>query len=245
MENALLDCCSLLGIGLWMKKRIRWWKIILGTGIGVSGGVLALLYVHSFFIYLMVIVLLVNPLMLQMAYGPMNFSNFWRMYVLCVFLNLFLGGGMSFLRQNVSPDIRGWLLPIACILLFPAIFVVQTMQGKKEDTVEFSCLVGGKVIRGIALRDTGNVLMDPVLLLPVCVVSEEIRKSLFLGEEELQKIKMQTIDGDGEIDIYPVTQFFVMEHGEMVEQRQMMLGFGAKELFQGKKYQMILHKDFC
>lgn len=108
-----------------------------------------------------------------------------------------------------------------------------------------SVLVQGQVKGMCALRDTGNCLRDVLTGRPVCIVSEEVQDELRIPLEELRPITYETVAGKDTLYIYPATKFYVMQKGEMEEQRDIMLGFAKKTLFQGKKYQMILHKDFC
>lgn len=76
-------------------------------------------------------------------------------------------------------------------------------------------------------------------------MSEELRDEFCIPEEKLRPITYETVAGKDTLYIYPATKFYVMQRGEMEEQRDIMLGFAKKTLFQGKKYQMILHKEFC
>ena len=47
------------------------------------------------------------------------------------------------------------------------------------------------------------------------------------------------------MEIVAADKFLMKEAGKMVSQKELLLGFGKASLFQGKNYQMILHKDFC
>lgn len=245
MENALLDCFSLLGVGVLCKERMRWWRILLGTLWGVLAGALCLLKLHVFWLYIGILFVVVNPLMLQIAYGWMRLPRLLSQYGCCVVINLLLGGGMNFLRQMLPAEYFNVMLPVTCIISLPLVALVLRAMEKREAYATVSFLANGQVSTMLALKDTGNCLRDAHMGMPVCIVSEELKKNINLSEEKLRKIPYETISGCDEIEIYPVTKFYIKKKQEMTEQKTMLLGFGRRSMFKGKKYQMILHKDYC
>lgn len=152
---------------------------------------------------------------------------------------------MNFLRLMIPGQWTEVILPVSCIVSLPLVGLVLYAMKKREEYTEVSFLANGQVKTTVALKDTGNCLRDPLTGLPVCVVSAEWKKPLKLQEDELRKIPYETIGGSDEIQIYPVTRFYIKKKTEMTEQKKMLLGFGQSSMFRGKKYQMILHKDFC
>ena len=245
MENILLDGVSLLCVGLWCKKPLRLKGLGWGVAFGVGAGTVCFLTVRNFLLYLAALFFLVNPLMLLIAFGRMSVASLAKLYGCCMSLNLVLGGCINWLRQMIPGKWYQWILPISCASA--VIIILLLGWGKRHEAtyVKVTVLVQGQVREMCALRDTGNCLRDVLTGRPVCIVSREWQEELGLSEENLRPISYETVAGKDTLYIYPANKFFVMEKGEMRQQRDMMLGFGKKSLFQGKKYQMILHKEFC
>ena len=61
----------------------------------------------------------------------------------------------------------------------------------------------------------------------------------------MRLIAYETVAGQDFMEIVAADKFLMKEAGKMVSQKEILLGFGKTSLFQGKNYQMILHKDFC
>ena len=106
-------------------------------------------------------------------------------------------------------------------------------------------LVCGHVEKMQALADTGNLLRDPISGRPVCVVSENYKEKWKIPAERMRLIAYETVAGQDFMEIVAADKFLMKEAGKMVSQKEILLGFGQASLFQGKNYQMILHKDFC
>ena len=245
MENALLDTVSLLCTGIWCKKPVGCRKLIPGVAFGVLSGTVCFLYVKNFALYLWLIFGVVNPLMLIIAFGRMSPVILVRQYGCCGVVNLLMGGVMNWLRQLLPKVWYGWILPISCVMVFAIVILAEWGVKQRDAYVEVSLLVQGQVVRLRALRDTGNCLRDGLTGRPVCIVSEELIKELKLSEQMLRGIPYETVAGKDVLKVCPTTKFYIMQKGEMTEQRDIMIGFAKKSLFQGKKYQMILHKEFC
>lgn len=94
-------------------------------------------------------------------------------------------------------------------------------------------------------RRTGNLLRDPISGRPVCVVSEDYKEKWKIPTERMRLIAYETVAGQDFMEIVAADKFLMKEAGKMVSQKEILLGFGKASLFQGKNYQMILHKDFC
>lgn len=244
-ENILLDLAGFVGVSLWTKTPMKWWRVLLATLFGVAGGICCFFLIHSFWLYLGVVFLLVNPLMLLIGFGKMSAKKMGELYFTCVVLHLLLGGLLNFWEQLMPEKSYGVVLISGCLGLLGAIWILQFYMGKRDTLVEMSVILGNVVKRGIAYRDTGNCLRDSLTNLPVCIVPYSWMKEAGLSEESLRSVSLQTVSGEDSIYIYPVTHFFLREKDEMQMQKRTMIGFAKDALFCGKEYQMILHKDFC
>lgn len=241
----MLDCAALLGVGVWFKRKIKPLRLLGGVAAGVLGGICSLFFSKYFWLYLIVNFLLVNPIMLLIAFPCSRKKQFAVYYVTALAVNFFFSGVYGFLCPMLPENAQKVILPIACVLMLLLVFWLSHGTKKREPYKEVSFFADGYVGRLTALCDTGNVLRDPLTNYAVCIISEEYRDNMKKTKKPLRRIRYQTVSGEDSIEICPVTKFYLHENGQMEERKRVMLGFGKKSLFTGKKYQMILHRDFC
>ena len=124
---------------------------------------------------------------------------------------------MSLLDLYLPAEIRDFLLPLACALLFLLTVIASILQARKREQREVAILVCGHVEKMQALADTGNLLRDPISGRPVCVVSENYKEKWKIPAERMRLIAYETVAGEadgseicrqlseGEIDVITFT----------------------------------------
>lgn len=245
IENALLDLAGLLGVGIWYRLPVKVWRMFLAVVFGVTGGTLCFLCVSSFPLYCILLFLLVNPLMLQISFGWLTMDKLGRFYLAHVICTVLFGGLFLSLEQLIPMESVILVLTVSIMLFIPLLYVWRMRTDKDGGMTEVSVLANNRVIRAVALKDTGNSLRDPLTGMAVCIVPSSWEKQLALTTEKRRTIVYQTVAGEERIPVYPVTKFLISENGRYREQKKIVLGFAKESLFYGKEYEMILHKDFC
>lgn len=183
--------------------------------------------------------------MLAIAYGYGGCKAFVRRYLCCVMMNMLLGGVLQFFKQMLPARAYDLLLPISGVVLMLFVVAEGIRQTRKQAYREVAFLVADQVEHMVALADTGNGLRDPLTGRAVCVVSDQWKDRWVTPQQTLRCIPYETVAGKDFMEVIPVEKFLVKQQGQMQWQKDMMIGFGKASLFQGKKYQMILHKDYC
>ena len=202
-------------------------RLVLASLLATGLGCLAYLFLHSFWGYVIFVVFLVNPLMLLLAFERTAPKALAVLYFHLLIVYAGLGGLVSLLDL--------YLLTV----------IASILQARKREQREVAILVCGHVEKMQALADTGNLLRDPISGRPVCVVSENYKEKWKIPAERMRLIAYETVAGQDFMEIVAADKFLMKEAGKMVSQKEILLGFGKASLFQGKNYQMILHKDFC
>lgn len=245
LQNLLLDLASLLTLGIWQKKRVCWYRIFPAAVVGCVFGSAMFLCVHQFCIYVMGIALLVNPCMLWIAYGKKNPKECFVCYFYLILIYWVLGGVASLLLLYLPKRMEKICLPLSCVVLCITTVLVSWRQKKRRHLRQVAFFVCGHVEKMVALVDTGNLLQDPYSGMPVCVISEQYRDVWEIPQEKVRYVPYETVAGSALMEAVVADRFLIQEQGDMVCQKKVMIGFGKDLLFQGKNYQMILHKDFC
>jgi hypothetical protein len=219
--------------------------VLLGGALGSLGGSLAVCFLTNFYLYLLVVFGIINPLMLWLTYSYKNRFRWLQDYVLAMLLGLLLGGLIGGLRQILPEVCQNILLPLGCLGLCGVALYHTLQESHGKRLAEVSCMVQGEVRHFAALRDTGNCLTEGKTGLPVCIVSAEYITLWQLDESRMEVICYETLAGKGELPVFPAEHFFVKKDGTYQRQKDTLLGFGPGELFRGKDYQMILHRNYC
>lgn len=241
----MLDLASLLALAIWQEKSMSVPRLVLASLLATGLGCLAYLFLHSFWGYVIFVVFLVNPLMLLLAFERIAPKALAVLYFRLLIVYAGLGGLVSLLDLYLPAEIRDFLLPLACALFFLLTVIASILQARKREQREVAILVCGHVEKMQALADTGNLLRDPISGRPVCVVSEDYKEKWKIPADRMRLIAYETVAGQDFMEIVAADKFLMKEAGKMVSQKEILLGFGKASLFQGKNYQMILHKDFC
>lgn len=244
LENAMLDAACLLLLGLYRDDRLPWCRILVSAFSGSVAGAFLLYALHDYGLYLF-LSCVINLGMLFFTYGRRPLSVFFRDVGICFLLCVCLGGVVGVFRQWFPEDASRLFLPLGILCAVLALVACRYAKKQRKSYVEVSCLVDGEVKHFLAFCDTGNCLRDSSTGLPVCIVSEECIKRWEIDETTLFKIPYETLAGTGELSVYRPS-FFCIRRGRGFElQKETLLGFGSQELFQGKDYQMILHREYC
>lgn len=241
----MLDLASLLALAIWQEKSVSVPRLVLSSIVATGIGCLAYLFLHSFVGYIILVLAGINPLMLILAFGRTAPKALAILYFHLLIVYAGLGGLVSLLDLYLPAEIRDFLLPLACALLFLLTVIASILQARKRERREVAILVCGHVEKMQALADTGNFLRDPISGKAVCVVSENYKEKWQVPRERMRLITYETVAGQDFMEIVAADKFLMKEAGKMVSQKEILIGFGKASLFQGKNYQMILHKDFC
>lgn len=245
LENTVLDLSILLVTAIWKKCVPTWWRLLTATLLGVSAGSLCLFYVRWFWLYVAVLFVVINPGMLRIAFGRMSWQDFVRTYLLAILMSVLLGGIFGFLKALLPSGFYIVLLPMGCILLVVSVIYLGIAKRRRETLVGVSFVVNGHIAKMQAFQDSGNCLVDQKTGMPVCIVSKKHLATWAIPEEKRRLLSYETVSGKANLEVFPTSYFFVESGGKKKEQQKAMLGFAEDTLFQGKEYQMILHKNYC
>ena len=131
LQNLMLDLASLLALAIWQEKSMSAPRLILSGLLATGLGCLAYLFLHSFLGYVVFVVFLVNPLMLLLAFGRKAPKALAVLYFHLLVVYAGLGGLVSLLDLYLPVEIRDFLLPLACALLFLLTVIASILQARK------------------------------------------------------------------------------------------------------------------
>lgn len=246
MQNFLIDGLCMLGVKVLLReqKKYGFLYLLLGSMLGTLLGTGAFFLIHNFFMYQAVIYLAVQPLTIFCSLRPCGWKQFLKQMICCYILYFLMGGVWEFLLIFLGNK-STFFLP-ASVLLFAAVLLGLHVVEKRRSHMCTCVLINGSAKEeGTAISDSGNLLRDPISGRPVSVVSELWKNSLEIRPEKIRVIPYHTVSGQSELMEAAVIPVMLLKtDGEIREYGPVMIGFADPAVFAGKRYCVILNKEY-
>ena len=169
--NYLFDFISLLTVSLILKRRIKLYRIILGSLIGSISIITLFIRMNSFGLLILKILLSIFIILITFNYKDKKyfFNNIYYFYI----IEIILGGFIFLLKNNIS---NNNILYILLGILFIIIFIknITSLKNNYNKYLNIRININNKEYIFNAFLDTGNKLIDPILKLPVIIVNKDL-----------------------------------------------------------------------
>ena len=199
LYNLLINLLLLYLTAVSSDRRLSFWK---GASAGAAGSVVAvffMLFEPVGAVYL-VLQLPVAAMMVFLAFFPLSFQNFLKLFLLYYLENFMLAGGI-YLSGNLwsggGISVVAVVLGIGVLLGTGSYYACSLKKKAVGGLRMISVIHKGKqtMLRGFA--DTGNNLTDPFCHASVIVVKKELLSSLISEDEEcIRPIPCTTVTGE-------------------------------------------------
>ena len=146
--------------------------------------------------------------------------------------NILIRNGSYVGTYPIKIAILGGIVGFTIIVV--ALKLIKSKLRKKDISYEITIWLGEKNITTIAILDTGNMLKDPITLMPVIIVEKETLKEI-LPNSILDNLK-NIIGGDVPKEVYEdenlkyITRFKVIPFKSIGKENGMLLGFKADKV---------------
>ena len=284
--NVVMDFVVLLFMKWLLKENADLVRICLASVLGGFGGCMAIVWVNMpalcKFLFLYVIV---SGTMVVIAYGYENLKRFITRILELYCIAFLLGGFFSFIYYGMN--LEGFFKEMTSgtvfsnmnaaylvsgigiiVILYPLFyFVVGKVRGNLTVYQEIEIYMEGRMVSGIGLLDTGNMLTDPMTKEPVLVAEYQWMKELFTKEQEesihrflefmnpeeggktdfFKKVKMIPFHSVGNerglLLAVRVDKIVLGTKNKQKEKKNVLVGIYQGSLSAQNMYQVILHKD--
>ena len=246
MENFLIDGLCLLGVKALARERrsYRFLWLFFGTLLGTVLGTMAFFFIHHFLLYQAVIFLAVQPLTVACALRPGNWRMFGKELLYCYVLYFLLGGILEFLAVYMEQAVYR-LLPWAVILFTVSLLGLHFLEKQRKRYCRCTLIRGDKKAEARAIFDSGNLLRDPYTHRPVSIVSQSVKETLGIEKSSIRLIPYHTVAGRQELMEAATIPLMLLEiQGEAQKYTSVTVGFADREVFEGKPYGAILHREY-
>ena len=146
--------------------------------------------------------------------------------------NILIRNGSYVGTYPIKIAILGGIVGFTIIVV--ALKLIKSKLRKKDISYEITIWLGEKNITTTAILDTGNMLKDPITLMPVIIVEKETLKEI-LPNSILDNLK-NIIGGDVPKEVYEdenlkyITRFKVIPFKSIGKENGMLLGFKADKV---------------
>lgn len=243
LTNFLMDMLVLYLIGIFLRRRMRLLRLSLAAAFASAAGIVLLLASLTPVPYMLFMHLVVNPLMILIAFRCVRLSDFIRNWLLCYLFTFLSGGVMQWVNRTIfrGGHVGLSILITACIGVGSA-FLWERRHAVARQLYPVRLGYGAQAVELAAYYDTGNLMTDPYLGKPVSIASRtEIQKLM----DEKPAVRMIPFSSVGqESGLMEAITVDILEIGEgrnKVCIEAAVIGLAEESLFCGKEYQMILN----
>lgn len=270
--NFMADLLILLMTGIFLRQKIKLWRVFLGALFG-AGSLLPFLRVPHLLMGGTGIAVCVGISMgtIAISFGGRN-GGFVKKWFLSTTVMFLLGGVMYYLKVNMGWTVLslykwGILLVMGFAACLMGGFLLERNRRQEQTIYPVKIIRSDKIVHAYMYLDTGNMLWDALYQKPVIILGEQTAKKCLSEKEQLVLEKIQEKQ---EFDYYSIlnasmqrkNSFHRVRYKSMGMENGWLVCFLADEvwvdekyclkgqpvavapvfLFQNRKYQGLLHK---
>ena len=212
----------------------------LGTIVEIAGLMLG----NSYTIFLALVHLLEIPCMVCFVLGKER-KKLLQVIVSGYFFIMVINGMLEiFWNWFGQSGAYLFLLCAACAAVGIGVRVWLHQQQMKKGIFPVELIHKQRTIVTYGFYDSGNHLKDPYTGKGVHIVSEKLIAQLSLQNEETVYVPYQSLGNmQGLIKVYYLEHIRIQKEQIFVERENVPIGIAEENLFQNKKYQVILHEE--
>lgn len=245
--NFMFDWLLLLTVKIVLKRRVKWYRIVLGALVGAFS--IFFLFMKLNTITLFLLKLGISMIMLIVTFDFKSKREFFKNFLYLYFISIILGGFLYYLNLEFSYQNIGLVFfhngfSINFILLFvlsPIIlyfYIKQNRSLKMIQNYHYQVEVYYKnhITYYEAYLDTGNKLYDPYFHKPIILVYDpnfpNIKNPIYIPYE--------TLEHSGVLECVKVEKI-ILDKNKIISKPYIAF---SKEPFKMDGINMILHKDY-
>lgn len=245
--NFMFDLLLLLTVKIVLKRKVKWYRVLLGSLVGAFSIVFLFIKLNSITLFLLKVI--ISLLMIIITFGVKSKTDFLKNTLYLYFVSIILGGFLYYLNLEFSYDNVGLVFfhngfSINFILLFilsPIILYLYIKQDRDLKVLKnyyYQVEVYYKDVKKEyrAYLDTGNKLYDPYSHKPVILLYDlsfpKIEKPIY--------IPYQTLEHGGLLECVRVDKL-ILDDGRIINKPLIAI---SKDCLKIEGVDVLLHKDY-
>ena len=248
VTNFGMDVLVLLLVRRAKGSRSSLLRLLAASALGASVSVFLFLKLRSFLTYQLLLHVLVNPAMILLGFPLRGAGRFFKDAGLSYLMTVLLGGMLSFGMATLGQWNYFFLWALGAFGL--ALLTFGWLESRKSDgqSYEVLLLTGERTLTLTGFGDTGNLLLDPFVKQPVHIIQESLLREELSGRKfPIRYIPFHSLGQEqGLLPVVTLKAMYVRGTNEKrqapaVYMEKPVFGLAKENLFQGKKYQVILN----
>lgn len=244
LSNLYMDFLTVYAVNVILEKKKKTKRLIAGCAMGSLAGLLLYLGSHNYGMYLLLMHFFINPVMVVFCFMPAKKELLLKAWFLMYLISLLLGGSVEWMYQTLTNGkYYEVCLLLSAVPLLIFLFILRQKRRSVHLFYDVTVFNKGRCAQVRAYFDTGNLLKDPYVGLPVHVVGEKVFETLGGNADLMPRFIPYTSVGkpSGMIRAVTVEEIKIMENGRETAIAPAVLAVADDLIFQGKNYEMILN----
>ncbi|MBR1392193.1 MAG: sigma-E processing peptidase SpoIIGA [Lachnospiraceae bacterium] len=243
--NGIMDFLALYLVDTFFQYRTKKIRLLLGAGAGSLLGVLLFLVMSDYTMYQLCIHLLINPLMIRLAYAGCGKWKWLKNYLACYVCMVLCGGMMQWLYHTLFHTTH--LYMAVMLTAGGCVLIVQIWRRRRRIRSQLYPVIlkaGDFQVRFDAYYDTGNLMMDPYIGKPVSVLDESVLPADVRAKLAFRLIPYESLGNrEGMLEAFTADSLMILCGKEPRCISPAVIGLTEKKLFAHREYRMILNHD--
>ena len=245
--NFMFDLLLLLTLKIVLKRRVKWYRILLASLVGALSIFFLFIKLNSITLFLLKVI--ISLLMVVIAFGIKSRTDFFKNILYLYFISIILGGFLYYLNLEFSYDNVGLVFFhngfsinfILLIILSPIILYLYIKQDRDLKVMKnyyYQVEIHYKNINKVysAYLDTGNKLYDPYFHKPVILLYDDS----FPKISNPIYIPYQTLEHSGLLECVKVDKI-ILDDGRVIKKPLVAI---SKDKLKIEGVSVLLHKDY-
>ncbi|MDE7063064.1 MAG: sigma-E processing peptidase SpoIIGA [Lachnospiraceae bacterium] len=244
LTNFLMDMLSLYLTGIFLRRRIRLWRLLGAAALGSVLGIVLFLILSNYLVYELVLHFICNPMMVWLCFGDKKLSAVIKSWLSTYLFMLLTGGIMQWINQTLF---GGRHLYAAIFMTFVLGYIAALLWERKHTlgqqlyhvTLQFK----EHEVSVEAYYDTGNLMTDPFCGKPVSIVDCRLIEEILRQEgAAVRMIPFSSVGKEsGLMKAVTIEELRIEDGGRRLCIYDPVIGMAGGNLFAGKTYRMILN----
>lgn len=244
LQNFLMDYIAVTGANLFLKRRKSCVRLLITAAISSAAGLILLLCIPNYLVYLLISHFLLNTLMVFFCFGRCGGKEFLENWAVTYLAVIVLGGIFEWLAG--SGLMHGhFFLQLAAAAAAGYGILLYLMQRKEFGNHIFPVRLV-KDSRGIELKaywDSGNQLRDPYTGQGVSIISHaKALEFLDMTKDRIRYVPYRSLgEENGLLKVTNVDELLLIRGNKTIRMEKIAIGIADEGLLEEKEYDLILH----
>lgn len=241
----LVDFAAMTGMVYLLKHQTRPKRLLCLAAISASIELIFYLCLPWYWLYRLLMVVVVNPLLVIGLCFPAKKTDYVKGYLLVNGFLLIISGAQTLFFYWIPGLGHTWGWQIGMSILCVILCIKQRRMAKqRQHTYEVELKIQNRSFAFTAYHDTGNFLRDPFTGKAVSVVEKAVLPMNEIDAVPIRYIPYHTVgQQNGLMEVFTIDEIQIKREHDTIQIKQPVIGLSENRLFLRQDIHMILHSE--